>query len=466
MKNTFWLLAFTASILISINASGQVAIDSYWGPLGPNGSHTEKMFWLGKNMDDTTGHLVLRINGALDIYGDDLHKRGSQQLIKLNRDSEIFYVSHSGKKAFIVAYERKSIAKLYTFAYADKSAAYEKDIISSKIQGELSVSLSPDSSKILFTLVSTGKQPLASFYVFDSLFKPLWENADMPVLAAPLAAAPIVSNNGIVSFAETDKENFTIRVISDKGKKHSPFSLPLAGSKPANAASAASPCGGFIYAQLYNRENINYSCIEKMQLAWITPEGTMGRHAITALETCLDNRLAVGMHHLSGDSFCLVTELFSSNRQAASNQNTYGSFNLFGISASVLGISWSQELFKNLYFVSGPDIAASPLSAEYAALYGHGAFNYKGALYLVYNDNCQNTSNATASPRSHSAIRTSCLSMASIAACGKLLRHTHASLPKQRYEIGISSMVELPGGEFLINSAAGQTRLGKVKLNR
>ena len=458
------ILTVIVATMLSAVSYGQKNLEATWGAWGEISSDFTQYINFGKSFEDTTGHLLLSVEGRLDAFDANLNKGKSVHLFGASKDVQILAAARMHKKPFIVTAEKQQSIKLYKYNAKTGVAEFEKDLIVAKKLGKVFHTESPDSSMHLFWTCIPGKS--ISFYVFDSLFKPQWERLDLPVQSmSDWFYSPQVNNTGIVAFADTDKENFLVRVLSDKGKTHKSKGSMLINNKYVNTVSCVSS-NTFAFVLLYNKDNVNYSGADKLQTVFVDGDANPLAYAEVSLPGILRDRMVMRISPMGGYKLRVVMETFSNTRKETSNQCIYGAFNVLGIDAENSALLWHQEIFKNLYFVAPPQTIATPFSNEYRDIYGHGFYEYKDVIYLFYADNCHNCGNINSDFRSQSSMKTSCLAMISIDSKGSVARHTYSSLPTVKYQIDAASFVQVDAQTVIVKNNAIQQRIAAVKLNR
>lgn len=458
------LLTIISALLLSQVASGQKNLVATWGAWGEIGQEYAQYINFGKSFEDSTGYLLLSPTGKLDLFDNNLDKRSSVQIFGNTKDIQILAVSRLSKRGIIVTLEKQQAVKLYKYNSNNKTAEFDKDLILAKKLERVYHVQSPDSSKHLFWTCAPGKS--ISFYVFDSLFRPQWERIELPVQSpSEWFYKPLVNNNGEVAFADSDKENFLVRVLSDKGKIHKSKSSVLLNNRYVNTVSCMSD-KSFAFVLMYNKDNVNFKGADRLQAVCVDANANSLAYSEIPLPTILNDRMAMHLAPIDGYKLRLVTETFTNTIKESNNQCIYGSFNVMGIDLVSSKVLWNKEIFKNLYFVAPPQTVATPFSNDYRTIYGHGFYEYKGILYLFYADNCNNCINVNGELRSQSSMKSSCLAMVSIDKEGAVARHTFAKMPEVKYLVDAASFVQVAPDIVILKNNSKLQRLVAVKLNR
>jgi len=453
-------------LIISFYSFAQKNLDVTWGAWGDSSFESEAFFSLGKSFEDTTGYLLVNKSGKLEYFDEALHKRYEADLFGGGKNTKVMLAKRLGHKAYLVVLENETACKVYKYDYRTKTAEFERDIFEIKKTDVLQPSVSSDSSYYVFSTYSSGKTPVVNFFVTDSLFKVKWERRNLPVQATDkYFIEPTVNSQGDVAFADTDKESFLVRVLSQKGKIHKPSAFSFLGERYVNVKSTSNE-DAFVFALLYNKENINYNCAENLQVIHAPDANVAPISQSLSLDDCIDNQMIMHLNLERGGILRIVCETFSNNRNDSNNRCTYGSLWVLGVDVSAGSLLWKKEIFKNLYFVGETSVIASPYSADYLSDFGHGYFEYKKDIYFLYGDNCQNCINTVTNPKSHSNLKNSCLALVSIDEHGVVMRHTYSSMPNVKYKVDAQSFVSTCNGCVIFKSNGKQSRLGLVKLNR
>lgn len=461
------LLSLTFLLVFSITVFAQKNLDVQWGNWGLDAPEYANYTSLGKSYEDETGFLLINDDAVLEYYDKDLDKRSSTPLLSSLKDSKVILTRRLHKKTYMVVAEKNSVVKLYKYDHRTNAAVYQKDLFSIKKANDVDYVMSPDSSRYLFYLHVAGKNSQLNTFVTDSLFKVKWEKTEIAVQTKDKwFLSPAVSPSGAILYADKDKDNLKLTVISDRGKQSKTTDVKLLGTKPINTVSCATMTNAFSTALIYNKDNFSKKCVDKMQLITLNESATIVANANIEIGDCLGDRMAVHLVPIGEKNLMLIAEKFITKVNDSNNQCTYGAFNAFGIDMTANKIMWNKEIFKNLYFVSKPDVVASPHSKEYKTKFGHAFFQYKGVSYLFYGDNCQNCINTVQKAKSHSNLKNSCIAMVSIDQKGNVARHTYPSMPNVKYQVDISSIVRVENNKVLFKANGKQKRFGLITLNR
>lgn len=446
--------------IVYVYANSQEIMNLRWGAYQGTYDIDESFYYLGLWKEDSVSEMFLH-GDRVEIFDKQLHLTQNISMKSLFAGAKIITgYSDSVENVFVVQKKDEVYWQSFNRFSMEFSAPFSN--FDFKDSRPLFSKYSQDSSCIILYAKPDVKNNNLKCIVASKKGKKVWEASIVCESKVYGLNEPFISNSKDVLVIDNNKEDINITLW--KGNADSPVKL---NSKTLNNKITGAKAIFFdnIWRIIiaYNKDNVNFECMSYFQLLEINNNGVLISDTVLDINECNKSALLIDLLN-ENNMLYVISELFATTKNNASNQISYGTIYVDAIDLSSKNFKWHTSIFKNHYSVVDANIVASPYTVEYNELHGHKSIDYNGFLYFVYNDNCNNCKLGGTLSRSHADINKSCVNMVRVnKETGKLNQFVYPAFNGEKYNISIDKSIINTNRLFLL-SKNSQYRLGKLVL--